>query len=268
MLFRTGLVTGLATVTLVLGASQASAQAVGQIRGAPAIASYYAIGMCLDVRASDRAVLLWNCHGGSNQAFRFVSGNYGMISLGDQRCLTSGLTPGAPLTAQTCTNAPNQRWGFQANSTLRNESGWCADIERGGVAAGTRIIGWSCAGSVNQRWYPAVTAKSAYVGVQGQAALGGRGAGAFLVSPGFSGGNIVASGGGNIVASGGGNLIANDGASIVAGGAGNMIASRASRIVASGGGNIVAGGAGNLLPNNWSFFSGAGAGIVAGGAGN
>lgn len=249
-----------------LAAMPAHAQSIS---GQPVIASYHSQGRCLDMRASDRQLLLWKCHGGSNQIFRFVSGNYGMISLGDQRCLTSGAASGAAVTVAPCTNASNQRFGFQANGTLRNENGLCLDIEGGGRGDGARILSYSCHGGSNQQWYPGVYARSASVGVAASAALQGRSdSRAFLRSPHFSGGNIIAAGGGNIVASGGGNLIANDGAGIVAGGAGNLLARFGGSIVASGGGNIVAGGAGNLLPGSWSFFSGAGAGIVAGGAGN
>lgn len=246
-----------AAACATLAATSAQAQVAS---GAPAIASYHALGRCLDVRASDNAVLLWNCHGGSNQAFRFVSGNYGMISLGNQQCLTSGTSAG-PLTAQTCTNATNQRWGFQANNgTLRSENGFCVDIQGGGTANGSMILGWTCTGASNQRWYPAVTASQAFVGIAATAAIGSRTGRSYLSSGGFSAGNIVASGGGNIVAGGAGNLIANDGASIVAGGAGNIIAAQGGSIVAGGAGNIVAGGAGNFNPANWSFFSGNSAG--------
>ncbi|TAD82098.1 MAG: hypothetical protein EAY70_04030 [Sphingomonadales bacterium] len=247
-------------------APAASAQSIS---GMPVIASYHAQGRCLDMRASDRQLLLWKCHGGSNQIFRFVSGNYGMISLGDQRCLTIGASSGAPATVQPCTNASTQRFGFQSNGTLRNENGLCLDIEGGARGDGARILSYSCHGGTNQQWYPGIYARSAALGIRDAAQFQGRSnARAFLRSSSFSGGNIVASGGGNIVAGGAGNLIANDGAGIVAGGAGNMLARFGGGIVASGGGNIVAGGAGNLLPGNWSFFSGAGAGIIAGGAGN
>lgn len=250
------------------GAAQpAQAQA---IRGAPSIASYHAQGRCLDMRASDSAVLLYDCHGGWNQAFRFVSGSYGMISLGDQRCLTSGTAQGGPLTVQPCTNATNQRWGFQSNGTLRNELGFCADIEGGARNSGARVLGFPCHTGTNQQWYPAVTAQSAPMGLLAGQRLPGQSGGArsVLVNGGFSGGNIVASGGGNIVAGGAGNMIAANGGAIVAGGAGNLLARFGGQLIANDGAGIVAGGAGNFIPNNWSFFSGAGAGIVAGGAGN
>lgn len=238
------------------------------ISGSPSISSYHAIGKCLDVRTSDNQILLFDCHGGWNQAFRFVTGNYGMISLGNNQCLTSGLVNG-PLTAQTCTNAKNQKWGFQSNGTLRNELGLCADIEGGSRNGGTRVMGWGCQGSINQMWYPSVTSKSASLSLAKTSALVGQsGKTSFISSMGFSGGNIVASGGGNIVAGGAGNIVAGGAGNIVAGGAGNILQKNTIALLANDGGGIVAGGAGNLLPNNWNFFSGAGAGIVAGGAGN
>lgn len=252
--------------------AHAQIQGAWSVRGAPAIASYHAQGRCLDMRSSDSVVLLYDCHGGWNQAFRFVSGNYGMISLGDQRCLTSGTAQGGPLTVQACTNAANQRWGFQANGTLRNEIGMCADIEGGSRNSGARVLGYPCHSGSNQQWYPAVTAQTAALGTAGLTAsqrMGGRSdVRGLLFSSGFSGGNIVASGGGNIVASGGGNIVASGGGNIVAGGAGNLLARFGGQLIANDGAGIVAGGAGNFVPSNWSFFSGAGAGIVAGGAGN
>lgn len=254
-----------ATILLAGAGLPAAAQSIS---GSPSIASYHAIGMCLDVRSTDKAVLLWNCHGGWNQAFRFVSGSYGMISLGNDQCLTSGIVNGR-LTVQTCTNAKNQRWGFQSDGALMNELGFCADLSGGSKSSGTEIYGWGCHGGTNQKWYPAVTASSANLGLSASLRLQQAGsAKSILSSSGFSGGNIVASGGGNIVASGGGNLIANDGASIVAGGAGNLLASAGGSLIANDGASIVAGGAGNLLPGNFSFFNANGAGIIAGGAGN
>lgn len=261
-------ISGITLVLALFMASIAADKANAQsIKGAPSIASYHAIGMCLDTYAQTGAVHLYPCHGGSNQAFRFVVGSYGQISLGNQQCLTAS-SNGAQLTASQCVNNSAQKWGFQPNGTLRNELGFCADIERGAKGAGARIIAWSCTGSSNQLWYPGVTSSSANIGLAAMANLRSNSGQAFLSSGGFSGGNIVASGGGNIVASGGGNIVASGGGNIVAGGAGNMISRNVSSIVSNHSTGIVAGGAGNLLPNNWNFFSGAGAGIVAGGAGN
>lgn len=232
-------------------------------QGTPSIASYHARGMCLDVRASDNAVLLWTCHGGANQAFRFVSGNYGLISLGNQQCLTGGRNRGSVLTAQTCNNANQaQKWGFSSDGSLRNETGFCADIEGGSRAAGTRIISWNCnAGSRNQLWYPAVTSSQVRFGLATSSAMSEtarrRGSVDGLIgTAGFSGGNMVAAGGGNMVAAGGGNM--------VLGGAGRMIAAGGGNMVAAGGGNVVPTNGGGLLPSNWSFFNGSAAGRLVG----
>ncbi len=89
------------------------------------------------------------------QGWRFVSGSYGQISLGNQTCLTSGLASGQPLTAQTCANGRNQRWGFQGDGSLRNELGLCATVEGGNRASGGRITGETCNASMMQKWYAA-----------------------------------------------------------------------------------------------------------------
>jgi hypothetical protein len=255
-------------------AGVAVAPAHAQVKGSPSIASYFSKGMCLDTRASDRQVLIWSCHGGWNQAFRFVKGDYGQITLGNGDCLQGGAQKGAGVTAQPCANTPHQKWGFQSDGSLRNEAGWCADIEGAKRDAGTRVISWDCNGGAgNQKWYPAVTAKSAYLGLADLAALSKRtrGTTSILSSPSFStsnmvaagGGNLVAAGGGNMVAAGGGNLVGNDGASIVFGGAGSLIGNDGSTLVAAGAGNMVAAGGGNLVPSNWQFFSGTTAGLIS-----
>lgn len=260
--FVTALLSGLAALGL-----SAIAPAHAQIQGAPAIVSYYSKGMCLDTRASDKAVLIWTCHGGSNQAFRFATGSYGQITLGNGDCLTGGGNRGVGVTASACSaNTVHQRWGFQPDGSLRNEAGWCADIEGGGRAAGTRVISWDCNGGAgNQKWYPGVTTKSVSLSLADRSALQSRSGptSTILASQGFSTANMVAAGGGNMVAAGGGNLVGNDGASIVLGGAGKLIGNDGSTMVAAGGGNMVAAGGGNLVPNNWQFFQGSTAGFVS-----
>ncbi len=247
-------------------ATSASAQVVMTAQGTPIIASYHSRGMCLDVRASDNNVLLWTCHGGANQAFRFVSGNYGLISLGNGQCLTGTRNRGSALTAQACNNANQlQKWAFQPNGSLRNEASMCADIEGGARGAGARIISWDCnAGSTNQTWYPAVSSPRATVGLLALSALSRGSVQGLITSPGFSGGNMVAAGGGNMVAAGGGNMVAAGGGNLVVGGAGRMIAAGGGNMVAAGGGNVVPTNAGNLLPNNWGFFNSLSAGRIAG----
>ncbi len=255
-----------AVAALSSSAIYTNAGAQVAVQGSPVIASYHSRGMCLDVRASDKAVLLWTCHSGANQAFRFRSGNYGQISLGDNMCLTGGGGRGSGLTAQLC-NYPdrNQMWTFHPDATLRNEAGWCADIEGGSRSAGTRIINWTCnSGSTNQTWYPAVSAPRVGLGIQTLSALSRGPVQGIIASSGFSGGNMVAAGGGNMVAAGGGNMVAAGGGNLVLGGAGRIIAAGGGNMVAAGGGNVVPTGAGSLLPNNWSFFNSSSAGRLVG----
>jgi Ricin-type beta-trefoil lectin domain len=249
--------------------SAAHAQATPPI---PVIASYFARGKCLD--AAPQGVVLWDCHSGPNQAFRFRSGDYGQISLGGNQCLTGG-GEGAALTMRACSYPnQNQMWAFAPDGTLRNESGRCADIERGASNSGARIIMWSCAASRNQLFYPAVSKRAATVDLATLSGIASsrRGVQAVAGSLGFSGanlvaaggGNLVAAGGGNLVAAGGGNLVAAGGGNIVVGGAGKLIQDGGAYLVAAGGGNVVPTGGGSLLPRNFNFFNPTGAGQLVG----
>lgn len=231
---------------LIQGAALAQQITLQVSGGNPAIASYYQLGNCLDFNAAGVAMHMPCTASSGTQQLRFASGSYGQLTTAG-RCLTSGTAPG-PLTLQPCTNATNQRWGFQPDGSLRNELGFCADIEGGNRSAGGRVVGWSCSGSMNQKWYVATSGANVRMTQIPSNLYSGSIAGSALISSrGVSTSNIVAGGAGNIVAGGAGNIIA---ASVVAGGAGNIVAAGAGNIVAGGAGNIVAGGAGNLLAND------------------
>lgn len=121
------------------------------LRGPPVIFGGRAgSGSCLDIRASDSVALLWSCHGGANQQFRFRTGSYGQIMVGN-RCLSTSGGEGAPLVAAPCRNTTAQRWAIRDNGRLNNEQGWCADVEREG-GQGSRVIGYRCTDRFNQRW--------------------------------------------------------------------------------------------------------------------
>lgn len=235
---------------LVLGAAlvaPANAQVSVQISGGmPAIASYHATGSCLDV-GNANVIMVAPCNASRGaQGWRFVSGGYGMISLGNQTCLTSS-GAGQPLTAAQCNNGTNQRWALDANSgALRNETGVCADLEGGNRSAGARVVGWSCHGGLNQKWYQATSGGRATYRISVNTSLANRAfeGRALLSSRGVSQNNIVAGGAGNIVAGGAGNIVAGGAGNIVAGGAGNLLAQA-----------IVAGGAGNLIANDGTSFN-------------
>lgn len=251
-------ITSLCILAGVLVAGGAWAQgAVAVSGGLPAIASYYAIGSCLDV-ANANVIMHAACNAGRGaQAWRFVSGSYGQISLGNQTCLTSGLASGQPLTAQMCSNGRNQRWGFQGDGSLRNEINLCVTVEGGNRASGARIVAANCNASMTQKWYMATSGGKATFRISSTTFVVPTGK-ALITSSGESAQNIVAGGAGNIVAGGAGNIVAGGAGNIVAGGAGNIVAGGAGNIIAA---SIVAGGAGNIV-------AGGAGNIVAGGAGN
>ncbi len=149
---------------------------------------------------------------------------YGQIRQGGQ-CLT-GATGGQQLRWEGCrAGDKGQVWAL-TGSKLNNELGWCADVEGGRQAAGTRVLAYKCSGASNQQWQghvmrsgqavaagianPAVraqflsTANSARPGAVISLATGQ------VVSAG--GANVVSAGGGNVVSAGGGNVVSAGGA--------------------------------------------------------
>ena len=141
---------------MVAGSSVAAGTAEAQIdsiliNGTPVVASAFRVGQCRDIRAGGNDALLWQCHGGRNQEFRFESGTYGRIKV-QEKCLSTSGGSGTSLIATDCRNTPAQRWGFASSGLLRNEQGWCADVEKEG-GHGSRVIAWPCGnGKGNQQW--------------------------------------------------------------------------------------------------------------------
>ena len=196
---------------------------------AEVVVASIAPNMCLDANQNSNVVALWACNGGANQ--NFFTSSYGQQNF-NGRCLDQA-TPkqGAGLVMVTCVNGKaSQRWSMVGNpndsnalGSLRNESGWCANIPGGYAAQGVQVIVWTCpsknaTGRRNDVWGRGISTT----------ASGAR------LSPSIAAqmnqvGNIVAQGGGNIVAQGGGNIVAQGGGNIVSQGGGNVI-------VVSGGG--------------------------------
>jgi Ricin-type beta-trefoil lectin domain len=238
-------VQSLIAATILVGASAMPAHAqvaLSVTGGKEAIASYFKLGNCLDFNTNGVAMHV-TCNGSDQQRFVFVSGSYGQIRGNSGRCLTSGLQSGA-LTLQDCatgTRKPqNQSWGYQSDGSLRNELGFCVDVEGANRVSGGRVVAWTCSGSLNQKWYQGQSGVRARMTAIPSAMLSTSFSGLALVSSSsVSQNNIVAGGAGNIVAGGAGNIVAGGAGNIVAGGAGNIIAA-----------SIVAGGAGNLIAND------------------
>lgn len=151
---------------------------------------------------------------------------YGHIKM-NNRCLT-GRNGNQPLTWEGCNSSDTaQKWSLQ-NRTLRNEGGWCADVEGNRGGAGVRVMAWNCnAQASNQRWnrhniesYKSVAARISNPTVKAKFERNAAGASAGQIVS-TTTGNMVAAGGGNMVAAGGGNMVAAGGGNMVAAGGGN-----------------------------------------------
>ncbi len=192
---------------------------------AEVLLSGHAAGQCLDMKNGSEAIT-WSCHGQGNQDFRFRSGSYGELLVGG-KCLTTTGGAGAGLAAAGCNGSRAQKW-IIANGALRNEEGWCADIERGG-GQGSRVIGWHCSGASNQRWAPGRKMSAQ------QALSSGRISAAQAQAAGRASlGSVIAAGGGNVVAAGGLNVIAAGGGNVVSAGGGNIYLPVSSAVAAGG----------------------------------
>ncbi|TFW13761.1 hypothetical protein E4L96_19305 [Massilia arenosa] len=153
---------------------------------------------------------------------------YGQIKQGSQ-CLT-GATGGKQLRWDGCRiGDKGQIWALHGTK-LNNELGWCADVERGNQAAGTRVLAWQCNGGSNQQWrgLGLRPAQSVAAGISNPALRAKFLAAVNGASPGqvisMASGQVVAAGGANAVAAGGANAVAAGGANVIAAGGGNVVA--------------------------------------------
>ncbi|TFY97734.1 ricin-type beta-trefoil lectin domain protein [Ramlibacter humi] len=149
---------------------------------------------------------------------------YGTIQV-NGRCLT-GRAAHAPLTWEACKGDQPQKWSL-SGGRLKNEGGWCADVQGNRGGAGVPVLAWDCTGAVNQQWrsHYTETAQAAAAKIANPQVRAEFLKNATSAAPGTvistSTGKIVAQGGGNIVAQGGGNIVAQGGGNIVAQGGGN-----------------------------------------------
>jgi poly(hydroxyalkanoate) depolymerase family esterase len=121
----------------------------GQIVGA-------ASNRCADIpgsAANGTQAVLWDCHGGANQAFTRTSA--GELKVGG-KCLDAqgwGTANGTKAVVWDCSGGANQRWNVNANGTITNvHNGLCLDATGAATANGTQLILWACSGGANQRW--------------------------------------------------------------------------------------------------------------------
>ncbi|MEU4877451.1 RICIN domain-containing protein [Streptomyces sp. NPDC021608] len=115
-------------------------------------------GRCLDMFDSTIAngtqAEIWDCNGGSNQAWTYTSRKE-LVVYGD-KCLDAydhGTANGTKVVVWDCTGQSNQKWNVNGDGTITNvNAGLCLDANGAGTANRTPIVLWSCGGADNQKW--------------------------------------------------------------------------------------------------------------------
>ncbi|WP_410813383.1 glycoside hydrolase family 76 protein [Micromonospora sp. 067-2] len=116
-------------------------------------------GRCVDVPGGSQnnstVVALWDCTGGSNQAWTSNSTTRALTVYGN-KCLdvrSSGTTDGTPVQIYDCNSSGAQQWNLNADGSVVNVgSGKCLDATAHGTANGTLLEIWTCTGGTNQKW--------------------------------------------------------------------------------------------------------------------
>ncbi|MCO5146116.1 MAG: RICIN domain-containing protein [Aquamicrobium sp.] len=112
-------------------------------------------GKCLDV-ANRKSLVIWDCHGNSNQRLSFTWGAKTQIRV-DGRCLAPE-NPSAqtsPVVAVQCDdNRASQFWRAGKDGRIRDAAGQCLDVKGNSLRNGTPMIVYPCTGQPNQQFYP------------------------------------------------------------------------------------------------------------------
>lgn len=144
---------------------------------------------------------------------------YGQLRQGGQ-CL-SGSAAGQQLRWESCRNGDKgQVWALNG-SRLNNELGWCADVEGGRQAAGTRVLAYQCNGGGNQQWRAHATQSAQ--SVAGRIANPAIRAQFLAAANGAAPGTIISTATGQVVSAGGANVVSAGGANVVSAGGGNVV---------------------------------------------
>lgn len=239
-----------------------AASAGPTISGVPSIASYFAQGLCLEASGKQASISIETCGRKPSQSFHFATGNSGQIRQ-DTQCLASA-SQGAPLVVTACDNSPSQDWTFTADGSLRNGANLCADIFKFGTRAGTDVIAWECAGTDNQKWYPAIAAAAGSFAVAPQVAemLNDGKTTTVSLTAGYSVRNMTGAGGKAITADANNKVTGGANDTIVIGGAGVKTINFVKGLGAASVTAAAKGTSTSLLPTDWAFFSGATAGTI------
>lgn len=123
------------------------------------IASAMAPGRCLDIAAAATSggtgLVLWDCHGESNQRFDYRTKTGEIRAYNGAMCLDAGGGSGADgdrIIIWPCHGGANQKWKFTASGEIRGINDKCMDASGASPANGTPLILWQCHGGTNQKW--------------------------------------------------------------------------------------------------------------------
>lgn len=112
----------------------------------------HAPGKCLDVRRGSTDLIIFGCHGRSNQQFEYVEGRRGgQLKVGGN-CVTAPRNEGESLYIARCGNSSSQRWELGRDGSLQSGAGGCADVADRGTRDNTPVILYRCTGASNQRF--------------------------------------------------------------------------------------------------------------------
>lgn len=234
--------------------------ALEPVKGTPAIASYFTQGKCLAANGKGEMVIE-PCNRGPEQSLNFAADNSGAIVQGG-KCLSSA-TKGEALVLVACSKKLEQDWAFTEDGTLKNRAGLCADILRFDPTRGTPVIAWDCTATDNQKFYPALAAKSGAFTMGpklAEALRSAKGVTTLSILPGYSPYNMTGSGGGKLAADEQNRVTSTEADTVVLGGAGvltvRFVNGLANDSIKAQEGKV------SLLPTDWSFFSGTTAGTM------
>lgn len=112
----------------------------------------HAPGMCLDRDKGTNQLILFGCHGKSNQVFTLSQSGRTEIRV-NNGCLTAAANNRSPVYAATCNGRREQTWVVRNDGSIRNDaSGRCMDVAGSGRQNRTPIITYKCSNKANQRF--------------------------------------------------------------------------------------------------------------------
>jgi hypothetical protein len=115
-------------------------------------------GKCIDVPnwnfADGQRLIVWNCTGGTNQAWQFTGGT---LRTQNNKCMDiawGSTANGAPVQIATCSGNAAQQFVLDGAGALVNpQANKCVDIADWNPNNDAVLQLWDCAGTANQKWH-------------------------------------------------------------------------------------------------------------------